>query len=77
MTALYLPAVARGAKSAPAADVGGSAFLKMLADTSQPAADTSAASVTPAVDTSGPAADTSAATPSADNIAVVCRVRHA
>ena len=56
----------------------------MLAETSQPAADTSAASATPAVDTSGPAADTSAATadtsaatPSADNIAVVVRVRHA
>ena len=65
------------AKSAPAADVEGSAFLKMLADTSQPAADTSAASATPAVDTSGPAADTSAATPSADNIAVVIRVRYA
>ena len=31
----------------------------------------------PAADTSGPAADTSAATPSADNIAVVVRVRHA
>ena len=49
----------------------------MLAETSQPAADTSAASATPAVDTSGPAADTSAATPSADNIAVVIRVRYA